>query len=151
MNAEVELTLAQYIIASRVLSTKWASRAHWEAWAEAVRLIVRDEEGNLIPGPRVQHFYLNGPNGFEITPPVLDENYQEVTPGVYDSHFHVDTRIDVGADPAIVAQLVAFMETEGEDMPEAKKNNHETGLSVTTIGGDVIDRRTISSPSHQFL
>lgn len=145
-----DLTLAQQIAASRVLSTRWDSREQWEAWALSTGLLVPDEAGNLVSGPRVQHTYLNGRQGFQITAPEFDEDGQETSPGTYDPRWHVDTLIEAGADPEIFAALVAFLEANGEDMPEAEQNNHEAGLKVAAIGGVALDPRTFSSPTHRF-
>ncbi len=151
MSEEAPLTLSEYITASRVLSTRWDSREQWEAWARSTALLVEDEDGNLINGPRVQHTYLNGPSGFEVTAPVLDADGKETVAGTYDPRWHVDTFIEAGADPAIFASLVAFLVANGEEMPAAEQNNHEAGTRVASIGGVALDPRTFSSPSHRFL
>ena len=126
------------------------TEADWIAGAYYYDLLSADEDGNVTAAPGVDIDYIGA---VVLTPAVLDDEGNEVTPAVVDNRLHINLRIS-GAALAKVDengypkwQTMALNWVREGDV--AVPNNQEVGKSF--YGVTQIDPDTIRIPKRVWL
>ena len=113
------------------------------------------QTGNILLADGIELDYLNPDGPYIITPAVLNEDGEVVTPAVTDDRFHVNMKISGPAVNSIdeTTGLLKWVKTAitwsqyGTD--DTISNNHENAKLIGNVG--LIDPLSISSPSRVWL
>lgn len=122
-----------------------ADKATFDAVAESVNMLVRDEDGNLVAGPDVN---IDRIGSVVVVPGTYDEDGSETAPPVLDNRYHVNYRLGLAAlESGNWEAVILNWMTNGTQVVSSNKS--EQALELLAV--ELIDPMSITTPQRIWL